>query len=136
MKVLSWAVQHPFRTFWLVVMAVGFTATFIFPTTPPPPPTAQDQAAEQERAQRARFASEAKRAKAERDRDLCQLAAACKRYSEARLECAPAGNFKTCLRIKMGDDAPYGGMCSGYDEGALSPETPNVVMCFFLTLGQ
>jgi hypothetical protein len=36
---------------------------------------------------------------------LCEQVAACKKYSEARLECAAAGNLKTCLRIKMGDDA-------------------------------
>ncbi len=71
---------------------------------------------------------------------LCHAAAACKKYSEPRLECATAGNFKTCLRIKMGNDASYSGMCSGYDEGApavpLPPETPNAVACFFRNLLQ
>jgi hypothetical protein len=69
---------------------------------------------------------------------LCRAAAACKKYSEVRLECATAGNFKTCLRIKMGDDASFSEMCSGYDEGApavpLPPETPNAVNCFFRNL--
>jgi hypothetical protein len=36
---------------------------------------------------------------------LCHQAAACKKYSKVRQECATAGSFKTCLRIKMGDDA-------------------------------
>ena len=68
---------------------------------------------------------------------LCFAARVCKKYSEARLDCATAGNFKTCLRIKMGDDAyAFASMCSGGDIGAaaaaLSPETPNALECFFL----
>jgi hypothetical protein len=76
--------------------------------------------------------------KAELSRSLCHAAAACKKYSEARLECATAGNFKTCLRIRMGNDASYSDLRSGYDEGApavpLPPETPNTVTCFFINL--
>jgi hypothetical protein len=69
---------------------------------------------------------------------LCQQAAACKKYSEVRLECATAGSFKTCLRIKMGDNASYSGPCSGYVEGAPAvpppPGTPSAFECFFRTL--
>jgi hypothetical protein len=88
---------------------------------------------------------EAKRA-AEREnqrefrRYLCHAAAACRKYSEARLECATAGNFKTCLRIKMDEDASYSDMCSGYDIGApavpLPRETPDWKTCLFLTMDQ
>jgi hypothetical protein len=69
---------------------------------------------------------------------LCHQAAACKKYSKAREECAMAGSFKTCLRIRMGDDALWSDTCSGYVEGGsalpLPPETPNSVDCFFRTL--
>lgn len=71
-------------------------------------------------------------------RYFCLAAAACKKYDKVRLECATAGNFKTCLRVKMGSDADYSGACSGYVEGAPalppSPETPNAVECFLRTL--
>jgi hypothetical protein len=71
---------------------------------------------------------------------LCRVAAACKKYDQARLDCATAGNFKTCLRIKMGHDEDFISACSGYVEGApavpLSVETPNSVNCFFRTLSQ
>jgi hypothetical protein len=67
---------------------------------------------------------------------LCLLAAACKKYDDVRLECATAGSFKTCLRVKMGSDADFSGMCSGSVEGGPAlprpPETPNIVECFFL----
>ena len=44
--------------------------------------------------------------------------AAGKKYSEARLECATAENFKTCLRAKMGDVRYYyANLCSGGDIG-------------------
>jgi hypothetical protein len=73
-------------------------------------------------------------------RFLCLEAKVCKKYNEARLECATAGNFKTCLRIKMDEDASYAEVCSGYDLGApavpLPPETPNAVECFLLTFGR
>jgi hypothetical protein len=69
---------------------------------------------------------------------LCHQAAACKKYSKVREECATAGSFKTCLRIKMGDDAHWSDTCSGYVEGGpalpVPPQTPNSVDCFFGTL--
>jgi hypothetical protein len=62
----------------------------------------------------------------ENERYLCRKMAACKKYDQVRRECATAGN--TCLRIKMGSDVEYSGMCSGYDEGAPAvrpdPATP------------
>jgi hypothetical protein len=67
-------------------------------------------------------------------KSLCLAAAACKKYDAVRLECATAGNFRTCLRIKMGEDASYIDVCSN-GEGApalpSSPETPNDFECFF-----
>ena len=79
---------------------------------------------------------EEQKAESERKQSLCRMAAACKKYSEARLECATAGNFKTCLHIKMATDASYSGICSGFDEGApavpLPQETPNWFECLFL----
>jgi hypothetical protein len=70
-------------------------------------------------------------------RYLCLAAAACKKYDQVRLECATAGNFRTCLRIKMGDDASYTDACSVSEGGPAlrpPPETPTGLECFFLTL--
>jgi hypothetical protein len=70
--------------------------------------------------------------------NLCRQATACKKYSKVREECATAGSFKTCLRIKMGDDAHWIDTCNGYVEGGPAlpppPETPNSVECFFSSL--
>lgn len=116
----------------LALLVLGIWAVW---TSPPPTPAQQMARQQSEAAEQA-----ARRERDEFKRLLCRVAAACKKYSEARLECATAGNFKTCLRIKMGTDASYTGVCSGYDDGApavpLSPETPNAVECFFLTIGQ
>jgi hypothetical protein len=101
------------------------------------PPTAAELAARQERSASIERERQDERASKQY---LCRAAAACKKYSEARLECATAGSFRTCLRIKMDVDASYSGICSGYEEGAaavpLPRETPNAVACFFLLLGQ
>jgi hypothetical protein len=100
------------------------------------PPTATEIA---ERQQRDAAVETARKRRAESEEHLCRQAAACKKYSEARLECATAGNFRTCLRIKMGADAIYSNICSGFDEGGpavpLPAETPNAVKCFFINLG-
>jgi hypothetical protein len=67
---------------------------------------------------------------------LCRVSSACKKYDEARLECATAGSFSTCLRIKMGDVANFSEICSGSNDGApalpLPRETPSTVGCFFI----
>ena len=101
--------------FAFVVICLAGVALVVFwlsGTPAPIPPTAQDRAVLQ-------FEREQKLS-------LCRVAAACKKYSDIRLECATAGNFKTCLHIKMGDDAAYINTCSGYREGdpavALSAE--------------
>src|SRR5262249_37204494 len=90
------------------------------PHTAAEPPTAAELAAEKERAAAVQAwlqeRDRARQQKEELNLALCRQAAACKKYSEARLECATAGNFKTCLRIKMGEDAAYIGMCSGYED--------------------
>jgi predicted outer membrane lipoprotein len=74
--------------------------------------------------------------KDERKTYLCHQAAACKKYSKVREECATAGSFKTCLEVKMGADGYW--FCTGNVEGGpalpLPPETPNSVDCFFRTL--
>jgi hypothetical protein len=73
-----------------------------------------------------------------RSSELCHQAAACKKYSEVREECATAGNFKTCARIKMGEYANWSDICSGHIEGGpalpLPPQTPNAVECYLRTL--
>jgi hypothetical protein len=101
------------------------------------PPTANDQVKAAADAQaRGDKREAARREKKAQVLFLCEQAAACKKYDTARLECATAGNLKTCLRIKMGDDdLTFTNICSGYDPGAptrpLPPNTPNVVQCFF-----
>jgi hypothetical protein len=92
--------------------------------------------------QQAREAAKAETARVQQRREseesnmhLCRIAAACKKYDEARLDCAAAGNLKTCLRIKMGEDVSYAEGCSGYNLGSpaiLDPRTPNAVQCFLI----
>src|SRR5262245_50907124 len=87
--------------FWLVALA----ASFWWARTGPRP-TAAEQAALQERAATEQAAWQARQQTAQQARQeadelrlsLCRMAAACKKYSEARLECAIAGNLRTCLR--------------------------------------
>jgi len=118
-----------------LLMPFGMFALVIWLVWTSGPSTPAEQAAEAERQAKVKEQN----AKLEEQKDfLCRAAAACKKYSEARSQCAVAGNFKTCLRLKMGDDASYSGMCSGYEDGAaavpLPPETPNAVDCFFRNL--
>jgi hypothetical protein len=108
------------------------------PTPPPPPPTQEQQAAQAAQAAERSQAESARQQTEQMKLLLCKEAAACEKCSQACLDCAAAGNFKTCLRFRMGDDASYSGICSGYQEGGpavqLPPETPDAVDCFFRTL--
>ena len=74
--------------------------------------------------------------KAEIERGLCRQREACAKYDRVRLECAVAGDFKTCLRIKMGDDVIFADICSGYNEGGpgvpLDTRIPSAFRCFML----
>jgi hypothetical protein len=119
------------RFFWLSLVGLAIYASFK-PAAPPHIPTAQ----ELREAAFAVGAKERDRQKLDTERNLCRRAAACKKYDQVRLECATAGSFKTCMRIKMGDEAQYGDLCSGYNEDGpalqLDPNTPDVVRCFFL----
>jgi hypothetical protein len=122
-----------FWFFLLIALCIGLALTAS-------PPTPAELAAQRERDARDVQIKQAEKQREQIKRFLCLEAKACKKYSEARLECATAGNFKTCLRIKMGEDSSYSDMCSGYDVGApavpLPRETPNAVECFFLTFGE
>ena len=128
------------------IPALFFIGVIVWAFMTAPSPTPEQKAAEEaarleeEAARLNRQARDpvAERQKTQLKQELCHEAKACKKYSEARLECATAGNFKTCLRIKMGEDSFYSDMCSGYDVGApavpLPPETLTAFECFFLTL--
>jgi hypothetical protein len=123
-----------FSMLWLVVLC-GIWAAF---TAPPPKPRTVEDEQRNAIAETARQAAEKDRQQLDQHkRELCRAAAVCKKYDTVRLECATAGSFKTCLRVKMGDDAVFANSCNGYNEGgpALPPlvGTPNIVECFFLT---
>jgi hypothetical protein len=104
-------------------LLVGGAAFFwAVATSPPRPlPTADEiRQRQQEETQRQQ--------KGAAQRYLCRIAAACRKYDEVRVECATAGSFKTCLRIKMGEDV---GLC-GSDDGAPAtppPGTPSRLDC-------
>jgi hypothetical protein len=123
-----------FSMLWLVVLC-GIWVAF---TAPPPKPRTVEDEQRNAMAEKARLAAEKDRQQFEQaKRELCHFAAVCKKYDTVRLECATAGNFKTCLRIKMGGDADFTNSCNGFNEGgpAVPPPvgTPSTVECFFLT---
>jgi hypothetical protein len=65
-------------------------------------------------------------------RALCELRAVCEKYGATRLECATAGNFNTCLTVKMGKN--YSNVWACDDEGKLiSPpkKMPFAIMCHY-----
>jgi hypothetical protein len=139
MKVLRWAGL----VFWLAV-PIWVAVAIIDPQKllpSPPTPQIEQEAAEQRRAEQK--AAEQRRAallKADEEkRELCRIAAACKKYDDARTECAMAGKVTSCVRIKMGDAEGYFGLCSNYDRG-LPPAShahftaaPNVFWCWLET---
>ena len=93
--------------------------------------------AERQRVEAARRAEEQTREteRIERTKVLCKLGSICSRYGAVRQECATAGNFNNCVRVKMGDaDSSQIDNCT--QDGKLayvSPDgTPNLVECFLV----
>lgn len=113
--------------FVLVIIYVGATST----APPLPPPETPEQ-------QQARVAAENQReaerkGKKEITRLLCAQKSACSKYAETRQECAVAGNFENCLRVKMGsDDYALKGICTedGKVGGIADRDIPDPVTCF------
>lgn len=82
------------------------------------------------------FPSPEQSAKNEAAKPLCHLAAVCKKFSATRLECATAGNLKTCLQIKIGRDYDFTSECSDVGDGTLSfqpPNMPGAIKCFLIS---
>jgi hypothetical protein len=135
---LGRAIRVVFVAIFAVVVAWG--ASLAIKALPRPPLTAAEQQSNEAIAKERQAAEMERKQKEQYKMSLCLRAAACRRYDTVRLECAAAGSFKTCLRIKMGDEAGYGDVCSGYDQGAPAlpplPDTPNMVECFVLTMSK
>jgi hypothetical protein len=110
----------------LGTLLVGGTAFFWAVATAPPRPVPTAEEIRQRRQE-----EQTHRQEEQTRRYLCRVAAACRKYDEVRVECATAGTFKTCMRIKMGEDAGL----YGSDDGApaiLPPGTPSRLDCLFL----
>lgn len=106
------------------------------------PPTAQqirqmkaEQAAEQAASRataQARAAADA--AKLEQERYLCRIESVCEKYGKVRQDCATAGSFDNCIRVRMGDD-DVGLVDACTNDGNVlypSEHMPSGLRCFFL----
>jgi hypothetical protein len=153
----SFANQHLVATLFIVLFSLGVllaavavvsTAVEHLMETP-----AQTQARlkieEREAAERNAFAALSERIEAtrraeqqnreterrERTKMFCKLESVCSRYGEVRQECATAGNFDNCIRVKMGD-AHSSEIESCTNDGKLAyvsqDESPNRVECFLV----
>ena len=131
-----WArvVRTAFLFMLALVVLCGVWAAVTAPSTTTP--TAEEQQRNEVVEQARQVASKNRQQSEQAKLDLCRAAAVCKKYDKERLECANAGSFKTCLRIKMGDDSVFTDSCNGYNEGGPAlpppPGAPNVIECFFL----
>ncbi len=136
---LTWFVFVPLLA--IVVLGISILITGI--------PTAQeiraDEAAAQaqleanQREAQARTEDEAQRqaaaaANREQDKYFCRLETVCEKYGRIRQECATAGSFDNCIKVKMGDDdAGLTNSCTN-DGNVLYPaaQMPNSLRCWGL----
>jgi hypothetical protein len=79
----------------------------------------------------------AQKATSEQDRYLCHLESVCENYSTVRQDCATAGNFDNCVKVKMGDDdVPLIDSCTNDGKLAYPPEKmPSSLLCFIFRIG-
>jgi len=109
----AWSVinRHKVRT----LVIVGMCAFVVWALMNPPPVETIQQTQAREDALNSQAQTQA--AAAERRRQYCRDASICEKYSTSRQECASAGNFDTCMSVKMGDDLGVAGQCT--NDGAL-----------------
>jgi hypothetical protein len=90
----------------------------------------EDQARRQQGENAARNADS--RARAFQNAALCRQKSICKQYGQVRQECAIAGSFQTCVRIRMGDDKTdeAAANCTSDGHVAIASREPNAVDCF------
>jgi hypothetical protein len=72
-----------------------------------------------------------------REAALCLSWRICREYSKARQDCAIAGNFETCVRVKMGDENLGSVSYCANDGSLLNPpaDMPNRLECIVHDLG-
>jgi hypothetical protein len=110
--------RHPNMTMLAAVAGFFIVLVVVTSNIPPLPPENQP---------------EARAAAISRLRDLCTIRSICSKYASARQECATAGNFDQCMKIKMGDDAWKVGSCtSDGNYRNAPPDMPGRVRCLGL----
>jgi hypothetical protein len=138
-----WARRHPILALAAAVYGPLMVVYVIMNVvSPPPPPTPEElqarQAMAEETARKDRLAAERTRLAFERTRSLCRYQAACKKYAEARQECAPAGNFTLCVNVKVEDKGTeLASVCN--NDGTLKSaptDMPNRIQCFASDVGE
>jgi hypothetical protein len=128
--------SEPKATFYVLgaaapVFALMVYASVALPPAPIPPPETPAQA--NARLAAAQLQATVTRQAAERTKMLCALRATCSRYGEVRQQCAAAGDFKNCIRVKMGaGDFDQTDSCTEDGNIAIAPESeiPDRVSCF------
>lgn len=71
------------------------------------------------------------RARAFQTAALCRQKSICTQYGQVRQECAIAGSFQTCVRVRMGDDNDAAAAnCTNDGHVAFASKEPNAVDCF------
>jgi hypothetical protein len=132
-----WIRRHPFLTGLILFFAAWAYVQITAPPAPILTPGQQQLLQEARAAEAAKQAEEAAKSAEEGayKNELCHWAAACKKYGTFRLDCAVAGDFNTCIQIKMGRDARLVSVCT--DDGRLSSppkDMPTLSECFFRNL--
>lgn len=131
-RIYGFAKLHPIGTFFIILGLVIYVPMGVYAVLHPP--TAQQLQADAQ-AEQARKAAEA--ATVEQERYLCRLATVCKKFESVRQDCATAGNFGNCIKVKMGDDdAGLIDSCTNDGKLLYTPEQmPDGLRCFIFRHG-
>jgi hypothetical protein len=132
------AKRQPFVAFLILGWLVLSILFIVYSLSQPPEQARVEQAStaqraqewEQQQAQRRAAAA----AKHEETVAVCRLKSICKQFARARQECATAGSFETCMRVKLGDDKiGEAGSCTNDGHVAYASAEPSAIDCFLST---
>lgn len=131
-RIIELAKNYPLVVFLIGAALMAF-ATIADPPTPDQLKQQQEQTRRQEILEK--YSSLAEQEKQREKKYICRRIDVCRKYGEARQECAIAGDFNNCVSVKLGDDVYLSGACTVDGKFPTLPnDSPNRVQCFFIGL--
>ncbi|WP_448955734.1 hypothetical protein [Labrys neptuniae] len=129
-------IRRTWTFIWSLVFLVLLAAVISIFFSPPETPAQKAERLRQAQVEDAHKKQKAASEMAFQDKlkNICPAEFACSTYAKTRQDCATAGDFNNCVRIKMGADYGLTSWCT--DDGNVTvPDPPTYMQCLSWSAG-